>query len=386
MGRGAAVNLARAAIAAALSACVAAHADPAPDDEPLSAQGVAGEIMDLAVEHCRNGDRAEAMALFDAIRAQLDPPPALRRLINDLEATGCSRAPLTSGAALRLQLSSGWDSNVSQGITARTLALGSGGNTVDLELDPSYRPRSSSFVQASVDYSLVLPRYGTSVQFALGQRKNFSASQFDLRSVSAAAAKDWTTRWGILRGQVEASQVWLGEREYQHSESIAGQWIRQSRNGAWLGTLSAIAVQYLTQPLQNATLWELGVLREWRIDAASSLNAGIALQRDDAHSPNRPGGDRQGFQLQAGGVVLTRGWRLHPQVMYTRFDSDKVFAPGLLDVRRHNRLWQANMAAERPISANTTLVLEWRGRWARDTIVLYKYQAQTVSATLAIRF
>ena len=379
------MKLARALALCAFAAGTAHAQEPGSEEHALSAKGVAGEIMDIAVQHCRNGERAQAMALFDAIRQQLDPPPAILQLILDLEATGCNRVPLASGAALRLQLSSGWDSNVSQGISARTLVLGSGENSIELELDPSYRPRSSAFVQASVDYSLVLPRYGTSVQLALGQRKNINASQFDLRSFSAAAAKELAMSWGTWRGQVEASKVWLGERSYQYSESVALQWIRRTRSGAWLGTLNTTAVQYLTQPLQNATLWELGLLREWRIDATKSVNLGLALQRDDAHS-ERPGGDRKGFQLQAGGVWLAHGWRVHPQVIYTSWDSNSVFAPGLLDVRRQNRLWQGMVSAERPVAANTTLTLEWRGRWAHDTIVLYKYQAQTLSATLAFRF
>lgn len=379
------MRLARAAALAALVGGAAHAQQPGPEEHAVSAEAVAGEIMDIAVEHCRNGDRAQAMAMFQAIRRQLDPPPAILQLILDLEATGCNSVPLASGPSLRLQASGGWDSNVSQGISARTLVLGSGDNSIELELDPSYRPHSSPFAQVSVDYSLVLPRYGTSLQIALGQRKNFDASQFDLRSFSTAAAKELATSWGTLRGQVEASKVWLGERSYQYSENVALQWIRRTRSGAWLGTLNTTAVQYLTQPLQNATLWELGVLREWPIDASKSVNFGFALQRDDAHA-DRPGGDRKGFQVQAGAIVLAHGWRVHPQLMYTSWDSASVFAPGLLDVRRHNRLWQGMLSAERPIAANTTLLLEWRGRWARDTVVLYKYQAQTVSATLAFRF
>jgi hypothetical protein len=374
-------------LAAALAACAAAaHAqETASEEHAISSQGVAGEIMDIAVDHCRRGDRAQALAMFDAIRAQLTPPPAILQLILDLEASGCDKPPLYSGAALRLQISSGWDSNVSQGISARTLVLGSGENAIELELDPSYRPRSSSFVQVSADYSLVLPRYGVSVQVALGQRNNFEASQFDLRSFSAAAAKDFETNIGVLRGQVEASQVWLGERAYQHSESLSLQWIRQMPAGAWLGTFNSTSVQYLTQPGQNATLWDLGLLREWRVDVSKSVNLGLSVQRDDAHS-TRPGGDRVGFQVQAGAVVLAGPWRLRPQVSYTKWDSADVFAPGLLDVRRHNRLRQGSLLAERPLGAYTTLALEWRGRWARDTIALYKYQAQLVSATLAFRF
>jgi hypothetical protein len=42
--------------------------------------------------------------------------------------------------------------------------------------------------------------------------------------------------------------------------------------------------------------------------------------------------------------------------------------------------------AERPFTPQTSLVLEWRGRWARDTVALYRYQARVISATLAHRF
>jgi hypothetical protein len=373
--------------AAVLAACaVAAHAqNNASEEHALSAQGVDGEIMDLAVEHCRRGERQEALAMFDAIRAQLDPPPAILQLILDLEASGCDKPTITSNAALRVQVSGGWDSNVSQGITARSLVLGSGENSIELELDPSYRPRSSSFTQVSADYSLVLPRYGVGLQVALGQRNNFQAPQFDVRSFSAAAAKEVDVGFGVLRGQVEASQVWLGERSYLHSESFAMQWIRQLSAGAWLGTFSSSAVQYITQPLQNATLYELGLMREWRVDETRSVNFGVSAQRDEAHG-SRPGGDRLGFQVQAGAVVLVGPWRLRPEVSFTSWDSSDVFAAGLLDVKRRNRLRQASLLAEKPLGPNTTLALEWRGRWAQDTIVLYKYQAQTVSATLALRF
>jgi hypothetical protein len=372
---------------AVLLACaVASHADEATSEQrALSASGVAGEIMDIAVEHCRRGEHAQAIAMFDAIRAQLDPPPAILQLILDLEATGCDKPPLASGAVLRVQASGGWDSNVSQGITARTLVLGSGETSIELELDPSYRPRSSTFFQVSTDYSLVLPRYGVSMQVALGQRKNFDAPDFDLRSLSSAAAKEAAFSWGVLRAQAEVTQVWLGERNYQHSEQLALQWIRQMQAGAWLGTVSATSVQYITQPLQNATLWNAGLVREWRIDASKSVNLGLSLQRDDAHG-SRPGGDRRGYELQAGAVVLFGGWRLHPQLDFTSWDSAAVFAPGLLDVRRHNRLVQGSFVAERPLTGDMTLALEWRGRWARDTVALYQYRAQTVSATLAFRF
>ena len=369
-----------------LLACVLARAAAAePGEEALTQQGVAGEIMDIAVQHCRRGESREALAMFRAIREQLDPPPAILRLIVDLEATGCTSVPITEGASLRLQVGGGWDSNVSQGISARTLVLGSGENTIELTLDPSYRPRSAAFTQASVDYSLLVPRYGVNLQVALGQRVNFGVPDFNLRTLSAAAAKEFRLPVGSLRAQVEASNIWLGNQPFQHSENAGAQWLYMMPRGAWLATLQSTAVQYITQPLQNATVWEAGVLREWRLDPSRSVHVRLAAQRDDAHSA-RPGGDRLGWQAEAGAVVLTQGWRLRPQVGYSSWDSADVFAPGLIDVRRRNRLRQVYFQAERPVWKDTSLVLEWRARWARDTVSLYKYQQQMVSATLAFQF
>ena len=138
-----------------------AQADQDREDEALSAAGIAGEILDTAVEHCRRGESAQALSLFLAMRAQLEPPPAILRLIQDLEATGCHRRQAAARqGGLRVQLGAGWDSNVSQGITANRLVIGSGANAIELALDESYRPRSSPFTQASVDYTLVLPGSG----------------------------------------------------------------------------------------------------------------------------------------------------------------------------------------------------------------------------------
>jgi len=371
---------------ALLGGAMLARADEPPAEEhALSQPGVSGEIMDLAVEHCRHGDRSEALALFKSIREQLDPPPAILRLVQDMEATGCSTRPITGGSSLRLQVGGGYDSNVSQGISARTLVLGSGDNTIELELDPSYRPRAAAFTQASVDYTLEVPRAGVNLQLALGQRINFGASAFDLRTISAATSKEFALPVGALRAQVELSNIWLGNVAYQHSENAGMQWLDISPTGAWLATFQSTAVQYTTQPSQNATIWDLGVLREWRLDPAKSVHVRVNLQRDDAHS-SRPGGDRSGYQIEVGAVMLTQGWRLRPQLGYSSWNSADVFASGLLDVPRRNRLRQVYLQAERPIGDSMTLSLEWRARWAHDTIALYRYQEQVISATLGFRF
>lgn len=341
--------------------------------------------MDLAVEHCRRGESAQALPMFAAIRAQLDPPPALLRLIESLEATGCNSPAVATARALRFQIGGGWDSNVSQGITARSLVLGSGDNILELELDPSYQPRSSAFAHASLDYSATLPAYGLTLQAALAHRANDRASAFNVTTVSAAASREFALDKGRLRGQLEVAEVWLGGVHYQRSQSVAAQWLNNGSRDAVLATVSATAAQYQTQPSQDSWQLEAGLLGERRINGAQSVHAGFSVLRDNA-TRTRPGGDRDGFQLQVGGVMLANDWRLKPHLSYTRWKSAEVFAPGLLDVRRDNRLTQFTFQAERPLSARTSLVLEWRARRAHDTVALYTYKAQVFSATLARRF
>lgn len=356
------------------------------EEEALSAKGIAGEILDTAVDHCRRGERSQAMALFEAIRDQLDPPPAILRLIDDLEATGCSRGPATvAGSGLRLQVGGGWDSNVSQGITARSLVVGSGENAIELPLDASYQPRASAFAQAAVDYSLDLPASGLNLQMGLGHRKNASERAFDLTTAFAAASREFRIRSGVLRAQLELGEVWLGGQHYQRTRAAGLQWLWTTARGTWLASWSAVDVDYLTQRTQNSLLQDAGLLFERRIDAALSVNAGLSAQYDRAKD-TRPGGDRRGLQVQVGAFIQTSGWRFKPQLTYSRWLSADVFSPGLIDVRRRNASTQVLLQAEKPLAPRSSLVLEWRGRWSRDSVVLYSYRAQAFTANLVHRF
>ena len=374
-------------------ACVAAVAIAAPlpaqaqDDgvEAVSTAGIAGEILDTAVDHCRRGESAQALSMFQAIRTQLTPPPAILRMIQDLEATGCIAQEVTSRRVLRAQVSAGWDSNVSQGINARSLVLGNGDGAIELELDESYRPRPSAFAQAAMDYSLVFPASGVNLQLGAGLRKNASAPAYDLVSVAAAASRDFKLPGAVVRVQVEGAEVWLGGHHYLQSQGGGMQAIRSDQDGAWVATLTGTRIAYVTQASQNATLWDLGLLREYRIGPAALLQAGFSLQKDKA-TDMRPGGDRTGYQLQAGAQLLAQGWRLRPYVSYTSWDSEAYFSPGLLDFKRQNRTTQLWLQAEKPLSLQTSRILEWRGRWSRDTVALYRYTAQVFTATLSRPF
>jgi hypothetical protein len=373
-------------VAIAVEGTAGFAAELPPHDEPaLTAPAIDGEIMDTAVEHCRRGERDQALAMFAAIRTQLEPPPGILDLIRRFEATGCDLPVVAGRGELRVSAGGGWDSNVSQGINARTLTLGSGENTLDLTLDPSYRPRSSAFTHLEADYTIFVPGPQLGLQVAVGLRKNFSAPEFDLGSFSGAATREWRLGPGTLRAQVEMSQLFLGGNDYLRGDGISAQYLVATDDGPWLGTLSRSRTHYVTQANQDARTTEVGVRKEHRVWAATSVHVGAGLLRDEAAGA-RPGGDRRGWEAAAGLVTFAHGWRLQPEIAYTSWNSAELFAPGLIDLQRRNRLRQASIQAERPVALGTSLLLEWRGRWASDPVVLYRYQAQLFTLTVQHRF
>lgn len=366
------------------SGTAAAQSYDEPDEPALTARGVSGEILDIAVEACRRGNSAEALAMFRAIRAQLDPPPAILQVIRDLEATGCTQRQNGAPTGLRVQLAGGYDNNVTQGITARSLVIGTGPNTIELPLDQTYLPVASPFTQAAADYTIVAPS-GIGLQASVAARKNTRASAFNLSTTSLGASREFKIGNRILRLQADAAEIWLGNRHYQRTRGAGLQWIWATRAGSWLASADVLAIDYFTQPSQNAVQRDAGLLFERRLDAATSLSAGASVLADKATN-GRPGGDRTGFQLQGTGVFTRAGWRYRPQLSYTRWTSADVFAAGLIDVRRRNVLWQATVQAEKPLSPHSSVVFEWRGRWAQDSVVLYAYRAQTFTTTYVRRF
>lgn len=381
--------LRRAGVAALLCAIAPVHAagDEAAELEALSAPGIAGEILDTAVRHCQRGESEQAAAMFRAIREQLEPPPGILKVVAELEASGC-RPPWMEPGTWKLQLGGGYDSNVSQGISARSLVIGSGADAIELALDDSFRPRSSAYVQATADYATLLPfGSGVRLQLGAGHRANLQQSRFDLSTLSASATREFQWARGVLRAQVDHAEVWLAGRHYQRVQGVSGQmiWPQAKSDGVWLATGTVRSIAYMTQAAQNSWQFEAGLLREQRLGGGVAIFGGVSLQHDDA-TRGRPGGDRTGAEFQLGGALPYAGWQVRPFASYARWTSAQAFAPGLLDDRRHNQLLQVVVQAEKPLGPQTSLLLEWRSRWSRDTVALYSYTAHALGASVVRRF
>ena len=337
---------------------------------------IAGEVLDAAIAQCEAGNRQAAMSLFSAIRSQLAPPPALRRLIERYEASQCEvAAPRKS--ALTVQLGTGYDSNATQGVTARSLLVGSGPDAVELALDDRYLPRASSFAQGSVDYRAVVSPTST-VQVSLGHRANVQTPDYDLTTLAGSSRTLFNVLGQQASGQLEWAESWLGGAHYQRALTGGVRWLKPLADGAWVTGLTGSRLYYLTQPSQDAAQAELSVLREWRLAPLAVLTGGGSLIFDHALGA-RPGGNRRGGQVQLGAQVVYNGWTVRPFASYTQWRSDDVFSEGLIDQRRLNRLTQAALELERPVSATSRIVLQWRDRNSHDNIALYRYRSQTLS-------
>lgn len=369
-----------------VSHAAAANIEDAAEARALSVEGVAGEILDTAIAHCRRGERAQALSMFAAIREQLSPPPALLQLVRDLEATGCIAHAQAPVRVFKLLAGGGYDSNVSQGISARSLTLGSGDGAIELPLDDSYRPRGSSFMQVAADYAVPLPGRGWALSLTAGARAHSQVSQFDIASVAASLSRVGVLSGRTLRGQLDVSELWLGGRRYQRVLGATVQTVLDlDAQGAWIAHASASMADYHSQPSQNAVVYEVGVSRDRRMGPDGTVVASFVLQHD-TNRGTRPGGDRNGFQFTLAATKDWQGWRLKPQFLWQQWVSREVFAAGLIDQRRDNRSAQMTLQAEKPLAQGRSLVLEWRARSVRDPIPLYEYKSQSLGAFIQQQF
>lgn len=398
-------------IAFSAPAAPSVSAPPAsdPDAFALSPEGMAGDAMDAAVQHCRRGERQAAFALFDALIDQLDPPPALRRLIVELRATGCPGLAVPATRWL-LTASTGHDSNVNQGVTVRSLSLGAPGQAVELPLADGYRPLASAFQQLALEYaSTPDPQRAQGepdgqpdgqpegLQWALVSRRFAQAPAFDQWQAAVAWSHGWGHAAPGLRARWEASHTVLGGQPYQQAVGITLRqplWQRASWGLPQLHA-SAIRLHYVNQPTQDAVMTEQGLTWTTPGRARWSVRAWVALQQDHALGL-RPGGDRLGVRAALTAATQLGAWRVQPEWSALGWRSVQRFAPGLIDQHRVHRLHSLALTAARPVPAlrlgaaaaspTPELLLEWRRRASRDTVPLYAYRSATWSASVAWRW
>jgi len=361
----------------ALTLTVAARgierAVPADDSD---AKAFGAEVLQLAIDNCLNGDAVQALALFKAIREQLDPPDAVRQIIDAYEVTGCRPNSNVLGR-WGFQVGFGGDSNVNQGISATSLTLGSGSNPLELPLGDAYRPKSSLYAVVGIDRTFGLGTTGTG-QLTLQSRANQAVPELNLTSALAAAAMPFEFFGRPGRIQLDVGATWLGGQYYQRAGALGLQWLPSLTDRSWMANLATIRTNYSTQSNQDSQLVEAGVWRERMVALGVGLFGGVSGLYDHAIN-QRAGGDRYGWRYQFGASAAWGNWQIQPRVNVLAWRSSEVFAPGLIDEVRQHRIALLDVQLIRPVSANQQIVVEWRARIANDNVPLYAYRGQTLA-------
>lgn len=337
---------------------------------------IEGEILENALEYCRRGERAQAHALFQSIREQLNPPLPVLELIANAEASGCLPEKSLPSVLWGVQLGGGYDTNVNQGIIARSMVVGSGLNAIELELGDAYKPRPSAYAVAGLDAGFRIGEVAIG-QIALQHRDNFSVPALNLTSLVVSAIRPfrWFERAG--RVQVDYGENWLGGNHYLRTGSAGAQWVMTEGVQPWLASLATLRTSYTDQPNQDSLLTEAGIWRQRQLASAFGLFGGVSALYDHAFG-QRPGGDRAGWRYQLGATISFSEWLIQPGLNVLRWQSSNVFSPGLIDLPRRHQMAQISLQAVRQLAPNQQLVFEWRFNQAKDTVPLFSYRAQTL--------
>lgn len=338
---------------------------------------IEGEILDMALDYCRRGEKAQAHALFHSIREQLNPPLPVLEIIAGAEASGCKPPTTLPSILWGAQLGAGYDNNVNQGISTQTMSLGSGLNAIELQLGDAYKPRGSPYVVAGLESSFRLGEFAIG-QVALQHRENRDVPVLNLTSLVASAIRPFTWAERPGRVQIDLGETWLGGVNYQRAGSAGVQWLLTDGEQPWLGSLSALRTSYANQPDQDNLLMEAGVWRQRQLASTFGIFGGISALYDHALR-QRPGGERMGLRYQLGFTTAWSEWLIQPRLNVLQWKSSEVFSPGLIDIVRRHSLAQLDVQVVRPVAQNQQMVVEWRFNLAHDTVPLFSYRAQSVA-------
>jgi len=340
------------------------------DQEPRHA----GAWLDLAILYCASGNAAAAEHLFSEIERRYAPPPPILEVIAHQRKLGCVGWTAKTNAGIRL--GRGYESNVNQGARSPNFSIGGGGSQIDLVLLPEFRPRGDQFTNVSGELVRDFSQSGAFgvVQF---QSRNYDQlSRYNTIALFVGAENPWRwDRWGgrlagttgfmTLDGEVYLKQTQI-QLEVVPPLPLGRGW-QFGLTGSW----SYIA--YPTLSNFDAQWWETrGTLSYLGEDVWWQANVGAVTDRQ---AGERPGGDRAGTFANIRGrfplgsrVQAEMGWLLQ------RWEGDKAYFPGLIDVQRTQNTNLIRMAAIFPLNECHAINLEFKDIRNQENISIFEYR------------
>lgn len=339
------------------------------EQEPLHA----GAWLDLALIQCALGHAEEAERLFATIEQRFNPPPGIREVIADARSGGCSKwQPSARGS---FSVGRGISQNVNQGSSRPTYGVIDGGIPIELPLLPEFLPQHDQYTSVTADYQRDLTPNGTAGYVQFQQRRYDSLHQYNSNAMLIGVDTPWRFGHWTLRGSANLDLVTLGGQLYQRQAQL------QARVGPPLplpnsmqfnlsATLSRL--EYLTLENFNANTAELrGQFTYRKEDSSVSLSA--AWLHDHALAA-RPGGDRQGWQLQLQGRRRLFG-DTSGELAYSHqnWNSSSAYAPGFIETVRRQTTHVLRAAVTYPLNRNQSLLLEGRAVHNQENISIFQY-------------
>lgn len=338
----------------------------------------AGAWLDLATLHCASGNSVAAETLFVEIERRFAPPPPILEVIAFQRRLGCKGVDAQTEVSVRLVR--GIESNVNQGSKSPSFSIGSGVNQVDLLLLPEYRPRSDQFTSLSAEWSRSLSPAGAAGVVQFQSQAYDHLSRFNTNSIFVGAEFPW--RWSDWRLRTAGSaslvalegQLYLRQNQLQMEVTpplpISSDW-QLSLIGSWSG------IEYPTLSGFDSRWWEARATVAYRL-GGSGWQASASTVKD-LELGQRPGGDRRGvfvgllgFWELGGGVVGELGWQTQ------RWQGERVYSPGLIDVSRSQSMRTLRAAATFPLRTGQSLILEYKDTQNHENITLFEYRNQSV--------
>lgn len=330
----------------------------------------AGAWLDLALIHCSLGHIHEAERLFEHIEKNFNPPPGIVDLIAEMRTEGCDAwRPMQQWSAT---LSRGIGNNINQG---STVADGDTGLPVDLPLSDEFRPKRDGYTQFGADYTRDLTPNGT-LGFAQYQQRRYDRlRQYDSASLFLGADTPWRFGDWVLRTSGLLGLTTLGGNMYQQ-QAQAQLRVDPPLNlpgGIKFNLQSSLThLRYRKLANYDSNTAELRGQLVYRgeLDYGS---ASAAYLRDYATGA-RPGGDRQGWLLNA---YWRRSlpWQLTGELGYSRqqWNGQQLFLPSLIDVVRNQttQVWRSSLSY--PVGKKQLLMVEARITHNRESIPVFRY-------------
>ncbi len=339
----------------------------------------AGAWLDLAILQCKLGYAQEAERLFAEIEARFRPPPGIREIIAKQRTQGC--AGWQPASRLSLMVGRGISDNVNQGASIPNFTVGTGVSRIELQLLPTYLPRSDQYTTMSGEYARDLTSAGTMGFVQFQGRINDTVSQFSTQSLAAGVEHPWHVGDWRIRGAGTLSALVLGGQFYQQQSRLQTQilppqtLLRLPENFQFSLLTGVTHFVYPTLVHFDSSMMEMRGLLEYRTERTRLLTS-IGYSYDVATAA-RPGGDRQGLVASAHAHTRIMN-KVFGEVGWSRqtWTGASIYSPGLINQVRDQTTDILRAGLIIAVAQRHALHIELRQVMNHENISVFQYDSR----------